>query len=146
MLSEGLPHPAAKDVKCSQLTGAQSHSREFHWWGAGGIEPDSITFAACQAFVDEWVVVEEAEIADAMLQTRHHTGMQIEGEALKRTPAACSCWFTGCTFCASQFKRCLQTSKPMRCMLHHATQVVMPLLSHAYLNVAMLLLQALSIC
>ncbi|KAK9828163.1 hypothetical protein WJX74_001208 [Apatococcus lobatus] len=48
---------------------------------AGGVEPDSITYAACQEYVDEWVSVDEPEIAEAMLQTRHNTHMQIEGAA-----------------------------------------------------------------
>jgi threonine dehydratase len=48
---------------------------------AGGIEPGSITFEICQQLVDEFVVVSEGEIADAMrlFMEVHH--MLIEGAA-----------------------------------------------------------------
>lgn len=48
---------------------------------AGGMEDDSITFELCQHAIDRFVVVSEAEIADAMrlVIERHH--MLIEGAA-----------------------------------------------------------------
>ncbi len=48
---------------------------------AGGIEPGAITFAMCQELVDEWILVSEAEIADALrlaIDTEHAL---IEGAA-----------------------------------------------------------------
>ena len=48
---------------------------------AGGVEQSSITFDLCQRFVDDWVLVSEEEIADAIklfVETHH---MLIEGAA-----------------------------------------------------------------
>jgi len=48
---------------------------------AGGIEDDAVTLGLCAAVVDEWILVEEAEIAAAMrlvYQTHH---MMVEGAA-----------------------------------------------------------------
>lgn len=48
---------------------------------AGGIEEDAITFGLCQAVVDDWIIVDEEQIADAM---RRYTGAEgdiIEGAA-----------------------------------------------------------------
>ena len=48
---------------------------------AGGLEPQSITFEPCQTLVDEWVLVSEGEIAEAMnlfMDAHHYT---IEGAA-----------------------------------------------------------------
>ena len=48
---------------------------------AGGIEPGSITYPLCRDLVDEWVLVSEEEIADAMrlaIDTEHTL---IEGAA-----------------------------------------------------------------
>lgn len=48
---------------------------------AGGIEADAITFPLCREFVDEWVLVDEAQIAAAMrlIMQSHH--LLIEGAA-----------------------------------------------------------------
>lgn len=48
---------------------------------AGGIESDAITFALCQALVDDWILVEEDEIAAAirLIAETHH--QLIEGAA-----------------------------------------------------------------
>lgn len=48
---------------------------------AGGIEPGAITFDLCQAFVDDYVLVSEEEIRDAirLFMKTHHT--PIEGAA-----------------------------------------------------------------
>uniref|UniRef100_A0A7C1FUQ7 threonine ammonia-lyase n=1 Tax=Caldilinea aerophila TaxID=133453 RepID=A0A7C1FUQ7_9CHLR len=48
---------------------------------AGGIEEGAITFALCQQLVDDWVLVTEAEIADAvrLIAQTHH--LMIEGAA-----------------------------------------------------------------
>ncbi|HAC20233.1 MAG TPA: serine/threonine dehydratase [Dehalococcoidia bacterium] len=48
---------------------------------AGGIEPGSITFEICQQLVDEFVVVSEGEIADAMRLFTEVHHMLIEGAA-----------------------------------------------------------------
>jgi threonine dehydratase len=48
---------------------------------AGGIEPGAITFDLCQAFVDEYVLVHEAEIADAIRFMFAHHHMAVEGAA-----------------------------------------------------------------
>jgi len=48
---------------------------------AGGIEPGAITFPLCQSFVDEYILVTEEEIKDALrlfMETHH---MLIEGAA-----------------------------------------------------------------
>ncbi|GIV70795.1 threonine/serine dehydratase [Caldilinea sp.] len=48
---------------------------------AGGIEEDAITFALCQQLVDDWMLVTEAEIADAvrLIARTHH--LMVEGAA-----------------------------------------------------------------
>jgi threonine dehydratase len=48
---------------------------------AGGVEPDSITFALCRALVDEFVIVGEPEIAAAMRDFMAAEGDRIEGAA-----------------------------------------------------------------
>ena len=48
---------------------------------AGGIEPGAITFALNQAVVDEWVVVDESQIAAAMRLYIKREGHRIEGAA-----------------------------------------------------------------
>ena len=48
---------------------------------AGGIEADAITFALNQAVVDEWIQVDEQQIADAMRLYMHTEGHKIEGAA-----------------------------------------------------------------
>jgi threonine dehydratase len=48
---------------------------------AGGIEPDAITFPLNRAVVDDWVVVDEEQIAGAMKTYMEHEGNVIEGAA-----------------------------------------------------------------
>lgn len=48
---------------------------------AGGIEPGAITFPLNQAVVDEWVIVDEQQIADAMRLYIRREGHSIEGAA-----------------------------------------------------------------
>ena len=48
---------------------------------AGGVEPDSITFPLCRTLVDQWVAIEEAEIAAAMRHAIEVEHMLIEGAA-----------------------------------------------------------------
>lgn len=48
---------------------------------AGGIEPGAITFPLNQAVIDEWVIVDEQEIADAMRLYIGREGHSIEGAA-----------------------------------------------------------------
>jgi threonine dehydratase len=48
---------------------------------AGGVEPDSITFELCRELVDEWVLVDEAQIAAAMRQFIDLEHQLIEGAA-----------------------------------------------------------------
>ena len=48
---------------------------------AGGIEPDSVTFALCRELVDEFVLVSEQQIAAAMRQYIDAEQHQIEGAA-----------------------------------------------------------------
>ncbi len=48
---------------------------------AGGIEPESLTFPVCQAVIDEFVLVDEAQIADAMRRYMASEGDTIEGAA-----------------------------------------------------------------
>ncbi len=48
---------------------------------AGGLEADAITFSICQAYVDKWVVVSEAEIQSAMKLIYEHHGWIVEGAA-----------------------------------------------------------------
>ena len=48
---------------------------------AGGIDPDTITFATCRDLVDEWCLVVEEEIAGAIRHMIDHYGVLIEGAA-----------------------------------------------------------------
>ena len=48
---------------------------------AGGVEPGAITFELCQAYVDEWILVDEVEIQKAVTLMQEHHGMSIEGAA-----------------------------------------------------------------
>ena len=48
---------------------------------AGGVEPEAITFDLCQQLVDDWILVEEDEIEDAVSQVHHHHDMRVEGAA-----------------------------------------------------------------
>ncbi len=48
---------------------------------AGGIEPDAITFDICRRVVDEWLTVNEGEIAAAMRLIYRESGEVIEGAA-----------------------------------------------------------------
>lgn len=48
---------------------------------AGGVEPDAITFPWCRDLVDEWDLVEEAEIAAAMRAALLDEHLVIEGSA-----------------------------------------------------------------
>jgi threonine dehydratase len=58
---------------------------------AGGIEVDSLTFPICQESIDDFVLVEESEIAHAIAQimTRHH--LLIEGAAALSVAALLKC-------------------------------------------------------
>ena len=46
----------------------------------GGIEEGAVTLEPCSRWVDEWVTVEEEEIAAAVVDTLTHTAMQVEGK------------------------------------------------------------------
>ena len=48
---------------------------------AGGIEPDSITFAVCREYVDEYVLVSEAQLEEALKLSLEKNHMLIEGAA-----------------------------------------------------------------
>ena len=48
---------------------------------AGGIESDSVTFALCRELVDEFIIVDESEIAAAMRDYRAAEGERVEGAA-----------------------------------------------------------------
>jgi len=48
---------------------------------AGGIEPEAITFDLCEQYVDEWVLVDEDEIRDAMKLIFERHRLVIEGAA-----------------------------------------------------------------
>lgn len=48
---------------------------------AGGIEQDAITFPLNQALVDDWVIVDEEQIAAAIRHFMAHEGERIEGAA-----------------------------------------------------------------
>jgi threonine dehydratase len=48
---------------------------------AGGIEPGAVTFAACRSLVDEWVLVSEEEIRNAMVRIFDRHRLVIEGAA-----------------------------------------------------------------
>ncbi len=48
---------------------------------AGGIEPGAITFDICRALVDQYVLVDEDEIANAMRLVYHNHNQIIEGAA-----------------------------------------------------------------
>lgn len=46
---------------------------------AGGIEPDAITFDLCKSYVDDYVLVSEQEIHNAIVGTLEHHRLVIEG-------------------------------------------------------------------
>jgi threonine dehydratase len=48
---------------------------------AGGIEPGAITFDICRALVDDFILVEEKKIAQALTWFLSHHHMLIEGAA-----------------------------------------------------------------
>ncbi len=48
---------------------------------AGGIEADAVTFGLCQQLIDDWIVVEEDEIAAAIRLMLEHHHYLIEGAA-----------------------------------------------------------------
>ena len=48
---------------------------------AGGVEPGSITFELCRTLLDDFPLISEAEIADAMCQFMETHHMLIEGAA-----------------------------------------------------------------
>lgn len=48
---------------------------------AGGLEPDAITFEACQAFIDESVLVSEADIGAALTTLAREERWIVEGSA-----------------------------------------------------------------
>jgi threonine dehydratase len=48
---------------------------------AGGIEEDCVSFEFCQKFVDEWILVSEQEIKDAMFWIAEKEKFIIEGSA-----------------------------------------------------------------
>jgi len=48
---------------------------------AGGIEPGSITFDLCRRYVDEFILLEEAEINAAMRFLQDEEGLTVEGAA-----------------------------------------------------------------
>jgi threonine dehydratase len=48
---------------------------------AGGIEADALTFALCQAYVDDWLLVEEAQIRQGMRRIFEQHRLVIEGSA-----------------------------------------------------------------
>jgi len=48
---------------------------------AGGIEPGSITFDLCRRYVDDFVLLEEAEIIAAMRLLQDEEGLTVEGAA-----------------------------------------------------------------
>ncbi len=55
---------------------------------AGNVEPGSITFALCQALVDDWVLVTEAEIRSALAMVIDTEHQLIEGAAAVAFAAA----------------------------------------------------------
>jgi Threonine dehydratase len=48
---------------------------------AGNVEPETITFPLCQELVDEWVAIDENDIASAMFEFLDNENMLIEGSA-----------------------------------------------------------------
>ncbi len=59
---------------------------------AGGAESDSITFPLCAKLIDDWVLVSEEEIANAMKAIYHEHDLVIEGSA---GVAAAASWKIG---------------------------------------------------
>jgi threonine dehydratase len=64
---------------------------------AGGVEQGAVTFPVCRDAVDDYILVSEAEIAQAMLLLDEHCGITVEGSgalavaALRQRPD----WFQG---------------------------------------------------
>lgn len=55
---------------------------------AGGLEPNAITFSYCQNYVDYWIDVTEAQIAEAIRLFFDHNHMIVEGAAAVALAAA----------------------------------------------------------
>lgn len=77
--------PANSPVMAESVAAGHIVTRESHPTlsdgTAGGIETGSITFPLCQALVDEWVLVDEGEIAAAMRRFLEEHHQLIEGAA-----------------------------------------------------------------
>ena len=76
--------PAASDVMRQSVEAGRVVAAEWRptlsEGTVGGIEEGAVTLEPCCLWVDEWVTVEEEEIAAAVLDTLTHTAMQVEGE------------------------------------------------------------------
>jgi threonine dehydratase len=54
---------------------------------AGGIEEGAITFDLCRRFVDDFIILEEEEILEALRFLRDHEGLTVEGASALSTAA-----------------------------------------------------------
>jgi threonine dehydratase len=76
--------PAASDVMLQSVEAGRVVAAEWRQTlsegTVGGIEEGAVTLEPCRLWVDEWVTVEEEEIAAAVVDTLTHTAMQVEGE------------------------------------------------------------------
>lgn len=69
---------AADCLRASLLSLLMSKSLSL---SAGGVEEGSVTFQPCCEHVNEWVTVEEHEIAEAMVGLKEAEGISVEGSA-----------------------------------------------------------------
>ena len=48
---------------------------------AGGLDPHTVTFGYCKELVDDFVLVDEADIAKALILMEEHLGIEVEPSA-----------------------------------------------------------------
>lgn len=70
----------AESVRAGEIVEMVSHAT-LSDGTAGGVEVDTVTFPVCRALVDDWVLVDEAAIAEAMRSALTNEHMLVEGAA-----------------------------------------------------------------
>jgi threonine dehydratase len=74
-------HSMLLSVKAGRAVAHEGSAPTLSDGTAGSVEPGAITVPLCATLVDEWVVVSEGEIAEAMRRYMAHDAQLIEGAA-----------------------------------------------------------------
>jgi threonine dehydratase len=74
-------HALARSVKAGRVVEHEDAKPTLSDGTAGGVEPGSITLPLASALVDDWVLVEEAEIRAAMRDFIANESLLLEGAA-----------------------------------------------------------------